>query len=77
MIAIDLFDPHLVRSIYLIISLGQLTVFIIVTDGAVFCGDLCLTRYIEPLLVQCWSTVYDAGPTLNDSMYRVCLEISI
>ena len=23
------------------------------------------TRDIEPLLFQCWSTVYDAGPTLN------------
>ena len=23
------------------------------------------TAYIEPLLVQCWATVYDAGPTLN------------
>ena len=22
------------------------------------------TRYINPMLVQCWSTVYDAGPTL-------------
>ena len=32
------------------------------------------TRYIEPLLVQCWSTVYDAGPTLNQQWLNVsCL----
>ena len=24
-----------------------------------------LTRYNEPVSVQCWSTVYDAVPTLN------------
>ena len=23
------------------------------------------TRVTDPSLVQCWSTVYDAGPTLN------------
>ena len=23
------------------------------------------TRYIDPILVQCWPTVRDAGPTLN------------
>ena len=23
------------------------------------------TRYINPMLVQCWSTVYDVGPTLG------------
>ena len=23
------------------------------------------TRDVEPMLVHCWSTVYDAGPTLN------------
>ena len=27
-----------------------------------------LTRYIEPVLVKCWSTVYDAGPTLNQQL---------
>ena len=32
------------------------------------------TRDIEPLLVQCWSTVYDAGPTLNQQWLNVsCL----
>ena len=36
MFAFNLFDPDLVRSIYIIISLGQLTVSITVTDGAVF-----------------------------------------
>ena len=24
-----------------------------------------MNRYINPILVQCWSTVYDAGPTLD------------
>ena len=23
------------------------------------------TRQVEPMLVQCWTTVYDAGPTFN------------
>ena len=27
--------------------------------------DMRQTRDIEPLFVQCWSSVYDAGPTLN------------
>ena len=32
------------------------------------------TRDIVPLLVQCWSTVYDAGPTLNQQLDNVsCL----
>ena len=38
---------------------------------------MCLNAYprnIEPLLVQCWSTVYDAGPTLNQQWLNVsCL----
>ena len=32
------------------------------------------TRDIEPLLVQCWASVYDAGPTLNQQWLNVsCL----
>ena len=32
------------------------------------------TRDIEPLLWQCWSTVYDAGPTLTQQWFNVsCL----
>ena len=32
------------------------------------------TRDIVPMLVQCWSTVYDAGPTLNQQWDNVsCL----
>ena len=32
------------------------------------------TRDIVPMLVQCWSTVYDAGPTLNQQWNNVsCL----
>ena len=27
--------------------------------------------YIEPLLVQCWSTVYDVGPTLNQQWLNI------
>ena len=33
------------------------------------------TRGIEPLLVQCWSTFYDAGPTLNQQWLNAsCLQ---
>ena len=28
-------------------------------------GTVQQTRDIDPMLVQCWSTVYDAGPTLG------------
>ena len=32
------------------------------------------TRYIEPLLVQCWPAVYDVGPTMNEQWLNVsCL----
>ena len=32
------------------------------------------TRYIAPMLVQCRTTVYDAGPTLNQNWVNVlCL----
>ena len=36
------------------------------------------TRAIEPLLVQCWSSVYDAGPTLNQQWLNgSCLLVSL
>ena len=32
------------------------------------------TRYINPMLAQCWPTVYDAGPTLDQHWVDVsCL----
>ena len=30
------------------------------------------TRGIEPMLFQCWSTVYDGGPTLKQHWLNVC-----
>ena len=36
------------------------------------------TRYVEPILVQCWPAVYDVGPTLNQYWFNVsCLLISL
>ena len=26
---------------------------------------LCRTRIVDPMLIQCWPSVFDAGPTLN------------
>ena len=32
------------------------------------------TRHVEPMLVQCWLTVYDVGPALNQHWFNVsCL----
>ena len=33
------------------------------------------TRNVEPMLVQCWSTVYDAGPTMNQHRLNVSLLV--
>ena len=33
------------------------------------------TRHIEPLLVQCWSTVYDACPTLSQQWLNVSCSL--
>ena len=41
-------------------------------------GPAQQTRDIAPLLVQCWSIVYDAGPTLNRQWVNVsCVQALI
>ena len=37
-------------------------------------GTAPRTRYTDPMLSQCWSSVYDAGPTLSQNWVSVsCL----
>ena len=43
---------------------------------------MCATRYTDPLLVQCWASVADDGPTLNQhwagvSCLRACHTLAI
>ena len=47
---------------------------LVITDIIVCVPTSQQTRDIEPLLDQCWSTVYDAGPTLIQQWLNVsCL----
>ena len=41
-----------------------------------FFRTLQQTRGVKPMLIQCWSTVYDAGPTLKQPSLStsVCWE---
>ena len=74
---IELMLGHRLRSwpnIKLFLAHGRFLPGMWVIGGGNWAGDVCVishsldykqTRGIDPILVQCWATVYDDGPTLN------------
>ena len=36
-----------------------------------------ITPNVESVLDQCWATVCDVGPTLNEHRFRICFQLSI
>ena len=49
-------------------TLGQCLVFAGSTTDTYSYTDAQDTQHIHPMLVQCWTTVYNAGPTLDQQL---------